>query len=70
MATTAILTREKKLSVAETLDHATEALAAHRAWMKKRSQNSVSPALTQQIEASLNKRPATWAVEGGKCKLL
>ena len=73
MATTALLTVERKLSAAETLEHATEALAAHRAWMKRRAQNSVSPGpgptLAQQGELSLReKRPATWAMGGGKCK--
>jgi hypothetical protein len=58
-----------KLNVAETLEHATEALAAHRAWMKKRaSLNSVSPAAAPLSEhtASLTVAPGTWALGSGK----
>ena len=55
MATTVIVgSVERKLSVSETLEHATEALAAHRAWMKRRVvRNSVSPA-THPKEESLS----------------
>lgn len=62
MAATAVNFTDRNLSVAETLEHATEALAAHRAWMRGRAQNSVSPAT--QLDAP--SPTAAWAKGSGK----
>ncbi len=51
----------RKLDISETLEHATEALAAHRAWMmKRRVQNFVS--MSPLDEATVDR--TAWALGG------
>lgn len=53
---------DMKLSVASTLEQATKALNAHRAWMRRRvGENSVSPDTLLEGEDPEHKL-ATWAV--------
>lgn len=57
---------DKKLGAAETLEKATEALSAHRAWIKRRAnQNSVSPAIDLEHGTSPISKPASWAIGTG-----
>ena len=59
-----IFTARGKLSAAETLDQAKQALEAHKDWMRRRVQNSVvpSPDLLEDLEPPAPKQ-APWAID-------
>ena len=57
----------RKLTTSETLEHATRALETHREWMRRRTQNTVTPGPAASSENGASdkgkSKTASWAVK-------